>query len=94
MTSSYYEKIGGKVVNIDDEIPFELPDSWFWCRLGNIGDWQTGATPNRRKPEYYEGAIPWIKTGDLNNGYITEVPEPQLKLYHRILLLLRCMAQQ
>lgn len=75
MTSSYYEKIGGKVVNIDDEIPFELPDSWFWCRLGNIGDWQTGATPNRRKPEYYEGAIPWIKTGDLNNGYITEVPE-------------------
>ena len=75
MTSSYYEKIGGKVVNIDDEIPFELPDSWFWCRLGNIGDWQTEATPNRRKPEYYEGAIPWIKTGDLNNGYITEVPE-------------------
>ena len=73
--NSYYEKIGGKVVNIDDEIPFELPDSWFWCRLGNIGDWQTGATPNRRKPEYYEGAIPWIKTGDLNNGYITEVPE-------------------
>ena len=32
MTSSYYEKIGGKVVNIDDEIPFELPDSWSWCR--------------------------------------------------------------
>ena len=32
MTSSYYEKIGGKVVNIDDEIPFELPENWGWCR--------------------------------------------------------------
>ena len=32
MTSSYYEKIGSKVENIDDEIPFELPDNWAWCR--------------------------------------------------------------
>ena len=30
--NSYYEKMGGKVVNIDDEIPFELPKSWAWCR--------------------------------------------------------------
>ena len=30
--NSYYEKVGAKVVNIDDEIPFELPDSWAWCR--------------------------------------------------------------
>lgn len=30
--NSYYEKMGGKVVNIDDEIPFELPESWVWCR--------------------------------------------------------------
>lgn len=30
--NSYYEKIGCKVVNIDDKIPFELPDSWSWCR--------------------------------------------------------------
>mgnify|MGYP002767944237 FL=1 len=32
MTISYYEKIGGKVENISDEIPFELPDGWMWCR--------------------------------------------------------------
>ena len=30
--NSYYEKMGGKVVNIDDEIPFELPEGWAWCR--------------------------------------------------------------
>ena len=32
MTISYYEKIGDKVENISDEIPFELPDGWMWCR--------------------------------------------------------------
>ena len=30
--NSYYEKIGANVVNIDDEIPFELPNNWAWCR--------------------------------------------------------------
>ena len=30
--NSYYEKIGNKVENISDEIPFELPDGWMWCR--------------------------------------------------------------
>ena len=30
--NSYYEKIGDKIKNIDDEIPFELPDGWVWCR--------------------------------------------------------------
>ena len=30
--NSYYEKIGNKIKNIDDEIPFELPDGWMWCR--------------------------------------------------------------
>ena len=30
--NSYYEKIGDKIENIDDEIPFELPDGWMWCR--------------------------------------------------------------
>lgn len=32
MSFSYYEKIGNKVENIDNEIPFELPCGWIWCR--------------------------------------------------------------
>ena len=44
-------------------------------RLGNIGDWGSGATPNRTTPEYYNGNIPWLKTGDLNDNYITDIPE-------------------
>ena len=42
-------------VSIADEVPFEIPDSWEWVRLGNIGDWGSGATPSRTKPEYYDG---------------------------------------
>ena len=32
MTSSYYEKIGSRIEKLDDEIPFELPEGWVWCR--------------------------------------------------------------
>ncbi len=34
--NSYYEKIGEKVICIDDELPFEIPESWSWTRFGNI----------------------------------------------------------
>ena len=30
--NSYYEKIGNKLENIDNIIPFEIPDTWQWCR--------------------------------------------------------------
>ena len=74
--NSYYEQIDGETVCIDDDLPFEIPDSWRWCKLGNIGDWGAGSTPNRNKFEYYNnGTIPWLKTGDLNDGYINTVPE-------------------
>ena len=32
----YYEKVGETVTNISDEIPFELPENWAWCRLQAI----------------------------------------------------------
>ncbi|CAI7727454.1 restriction endonuclease subunit S [Bacillus altitudinis] len=59
----------------EDEIPFDIPESWVWVRVGDVGSWSAGATPSRSNPEYYGGNIPWLKTGDLNDGYIDEVPE-------------------
>ena len=56
-------------------MPFEVPKGWVWTTLGEIGNWQSGATPSRMQKEYYEGTIPWLKTGDLNDGLITEIPE-------------------
>ena len=71
-----YEKVGkNEPVCIAEEVPFDIPDSWEWVRLGNIGDWGSGATPSRTNSAYYNGDIPWLKTGDLTDGYIYEIPE-------------------
>lgn len=59
----------------EDEIPYDIPESWTWVRVGNIGSWSAGATPPRTQSEYYGGNIPWLKTGDLNDGYVWDVPE-------------------
>lgn len=59
-----------------DNSPYgKLPQGWCWTRLGEIGKWQAGGTPNRSNKEYYTGNIPWLKTGDLNDGNIVEIPE-------------------
>ena len=56
-------------------MPFEVPEGWMWTTLGNIGIWQAGATPSRMRKDYYGGKIPWLKTGDLTDGYIYDIPE-------------------
>ena len=70
--SSYYEKIlaTGEVKCIDEEVPFEIPQGWEWCRMGCIGDWGAGATPAKGNPDYYGGSILWLRTGELNNGIV------------------------
>ena len=72
----HYEKFAdGSVKYIEKEIPFDLPERWAWARLKDIGKWKSGATPSRKCLEYYDGDIPWVKTGDLNDDYIRDVPE-------------------
>ena len=70
--SSYYEKLlaTGEVKCIDEEVPFEIPQGWEWCRMGSIGDWGAGATPAKSNPDYYGGSILWLRTGELNNGIV------------------------
>ena len=59
----------------EDEVLFEIPGSWKWVRVGNCGSWGSGATPSRTNSEYYGGTIPWLKTGDLNDGVVIKIPE-------------------
>ena len=48
--------------------------SWKEELLGNIGDWKAGSTPSKDKNEYHiDGTIPWLLTGDLNDGDIYSV---------------------
>lgn len=67
------EKELGDVEETDK--PYDVPDSWGWVKVGNVGSWSAGATPSRSNPDYYGGDIPWLKTGDLNDGYVASVPE-------------------
>ena len=54
---------------------YEIPETWKWISLENVGKWGAGATPSRKVKDYYGGNIPWLKTGDLNDGMITDIPE-------------------
>ncbi len=56
-------------------MPFELPQGWVWTTLEVVGEWQSGGTPSRSNKSYYGGNIPWLKTGDLNDGFILNIPE-------------------
>ena len=58
-----------------ENVPFEVPDNWVWMTLGEVGTWQSGGTPSRSNKTYYGGNIPWLKTGDLNDGLISDIPE-------------------
>jgi type I restriction enzyme S subunit len=52
-------------------------------KLGEIGDWKTGGTPSRSNNEYYNGTIPWLSSGELNNMYcfdsIEKITETAIK---------------
>ena len=70
------KRINPKAEIISDNGHYQkLPDGWCLTILGSIGTWQSGATPSRLRKDYYGGNIPWLKTGDLNDGIITNIPE-------------------
>lgn len=53
----------------------KLPEGWCFSKLGSIGVWQSGGTPSRSSPAYYNGVIPWLKIADLPDGYVTNCSE-------------------
>ena len=63
--NSYYEKIGSKVVNIDDEIPFELPEGWEFIRLKEIWELISGRDLSPSEYNADGTGIPYI-TGASN----------------------------
>ena len=64
--NSHYEKRGSEEVCIDDEIPFEIPDTWEWCRLGNILTKLTDGTHST--PKYTNTGISFISVKDISSG--------------------------
>ena len=52
-----------------------LPPDWEWVSLGNICRTTSGGTPSRKNKKYFEGDIPWVKSGELPDGPVSEVEE-------------------
>lgn len=44
-------------------------------RIGDFAEVRSGSTPSRDDPGNYGGAIPWVKTGEVQGGVITETAE-------------------
>ena len=74
--NSPYEKIGKETHCIADEIPFEIPQSWSWVRLGSIGEFFMGGTPQKSEIKYWNGGIKWLTIGDYSRfDIITETKD-------------------
>ena len=68
--NSYYEKLlaTGEVKCIDDEIPFEIPQGWEWCRFSSICQTLTDGTHST--PHYTERGVPFLSVKDMSSGYL------------------------
>lgn len=56
----------------EDEIPFEIPNSWRWVKLGDITTFYAGKTPERHNTSYWQNAtMPWISIADMVSNGIT-----------------------
>lgn len=93
--NSYYEISGKSEVCIDDEIPFDIPESWEWCRLYMFGTFSSGKTPSMSNPDFWNGKIPWVTSKDMKNPlindsemHITDEAATSMKLYPAGTLLL------
>ena len=69
----YYEQLLQETVDISDEIPFELPDSWSWCRFSTLVNFVMGKTPARSQKEYWDiPFLPWVSIADMVSGGVIQ----------------------
>lgn len=58
----------------------EIPEGWEVKNVIDLYDTSAGGTPSRKKDEYFDGNIPWLKTKELNDSFIQETEETITKL--------------
>jgi len=59
----------------EDEIPFDIPDDWDWCKVGEISQVKVGSTPSRPIKKFWNGSIPWVSSGEVANNFIYKTKE-------------------
>ena len=67
--NSHYEKRGSEEVCIDEEIPFEIPENWAWCRASSLGTMVRGR--GIKRTETVVQGCPCIRYGEIYTTYET-----------------------
>ncbi|WEI19575.1 restriction endonuclease subunit S [Acinetobacter proteolyticus] len=62
-------------VQPDTENLPQLPEGWVWSSIGECFEVKVGATPSRKIPEYWNGEIPWVSSGEVRFNLINETKE-------------------
>lgn len=63
----FYERVGkADPVCIDEELPFEIPETWEWVHLSDLGTFSSGKTPKAVELSDH-GSIPYFKVSDMNS---------------------------
>ena len=88
--NKYYEQIGTEIIDITDEIPFEIPKNWIWTRLKNFCSVCTGATFKKEEVESEHCGIRVLRGGNIKPFQLCTKPDdifiPQSKVKEDILL--------
>ena len=103
--SSYYEKMlaTGEVKCIDEEVPFDVPQGWEWCRLGELISYQNGYAYTSSELNKEGKGLPVIKSGNLmtyevvlkpNNDYVENPSTKMLASAIKKGDLLMCLSSQ
>ena len=103
--NSYYEKILAteEVKCIDEEIPFEVPKGWEWCRMGELISYQNGYAYTSSELNKEGKGLPVIKSGNLmtyevvlkpNNDYVENPSTKMLASAIKKGDLLMCLSSQ
>ncbi len=53
----------------------EIPEGWEVVAVGDVCETKSGGTPDRQRPEYWGGTIPWVKTGEVKYSTIGATEE-------------------
>ena len=69
--NKYYELIAGTPVSIDEFLPFQIPETWVWCKVKDLLEIQTGASFKKEQANANKKGIRILRGGNiLHNKYI------------------------
>jgi len=88
----YLEKKDGKTTDITDEIPFDIPESWAWVRLGTLVNKLTDGT--HFTPKYTKTGIPFLSVKDISSGRICFETAKHISEAEHKVLYQRCNPQK